>query len=130
MFHAVKALFVFFFLSGGLVAGRFGCRLCSGHQIINFDSDVNEAQATTFFVNSLGKCATGNDYEILKIESKGRVWTFHINVWRYCGNGASNFVERGKHTIGTLTALSDGRALKCTKSVTCSGKCDCPLCGC
>lgn len=131
MLHALKIIFAFLSLYAGLASARYGCRQCKGEQTITFSKAVNKDQAIQFCRNSLGACATGNnEYDILKVAQQGNTWTIGLRIWRYCGNGGSNFVDKGQHTINGITATSDTRDLDCFYSVNCHGTCHCNQCGC
>lgn len=113
-----------------LVVGLKGCRQCHGKQYITFTEPVSQYEATQFLRYSLGQCATGKNYNIVKATKDGNTWTFDLQIWRYCGNGGSNYVDKGGSSFSGLTSVSDKRALICTKSVECGRECLCSLCGC
>lgn len=112
------------------------CRQCSGQILMIFASYLSEAQATQFLKTSLGSCATGNDYVLLKpgsndcMGNRCKDWFFSIVAWRYCGNGPKVVIKKDNHGIGDVLAYQDYMTLVCTKSVRCHGDCNCAQCGC
>lgn len=131
MLHILRVVLAFLSLYAGVTSARYGCRQCKGIQTITFATAINKDQATLFMRSSLGECATGNnEYLILSVAQEGNTWTFGLKIWRYCGNGGSNYVDKGKHSIGGITATADERDLDCFYSVECHGTCHCDQCGC
>lgn len=123
-FIAVFCLALYVRLSLG-----YHCRQCQGTQTITFKTDVNAAQAVKFLQYSLGGCATAYDFDIQNIVKNGRVWTFTVKVWRYCGSGGSNYVERGARCLDDICVTADRHVLTCNKTVACRGECDPIFCG-
>lgn len=118
---------------------RNGCRQCTGDHILNFKDFVNIGQVKTFVYATLGKCATGNNYEVKGWNSwdcqvgditSCRTWMINYQIWRYCGNGGKVFLDNGLRCIGDLCVLDDRLRLLCHKSVDCVGNCNCSECGC
>lgn len=110
------------------LTSAFACRQCHGPQTIIFVNAVTTAQATDFMKKSLGPCATDNDYTITGITQTGLKFVFDLKVWRYCGVGGSNFVNRGAHCIDKICTTADTRGLACTKTVECGMTYDCRSC--
>lgn len=138
-----------------LTLGKNGCRQCIGSQQIGFDYFNTRENALAFFRASLGNCATGSDYEIQSVEpsvclrecasgsggaqlsecteykdTKCRAWLFKVKVWRYCGNGPSVSLKKGKYCIGSKCVTGDTLELQCKNSVDCMAACNCKKCGC
>lgn len=136
MLHLYKAILLFVALFAGQVISANSCRQCWGKQTIEYKNRVTQQDATNFFTASLGDCATGADYRIDAVapsdclQGKCKKWVFTLWIWRYCGNGPSNYVNKGAHCIGSVCAVSDERGLTCHHSVQCKWDCDCLECQC
>lgn len=152
-FNAVILLLISL-LSCSSVA-KNGCRQCTGFKTISFGVYTSQSAAFAYFRASLGNCATGDDYQLIRVETVdcirhcdnaaveghhtfcGRYsdysckhWTFILKAWRYCGNGPSVNFSVDNNCIGSKCALSESLSLVCSRSVECKGTCDCGLCGC
>lgn len=155
MLNAFRTLCILIPFFAGLALCARSCRQCTGSQTISFDNYITGPQAEAFFKASIGNCATGADFEIQSTLSSVcqtscavkqvdpnrticvtqgpqvcKVWTFDVKAWRYCGNGRSVKLNKGRHCIGSLCAASDNLDLNCVRSVHCRGDCDCNKCGC
>lgn len=130
MFQLIKILVVSISLYLSIASGVSTCRQCHGPQIITFVDNVPQVQALEFFRASLGECAINGDYEVLKVTQNFKTWTFDLQIWRYCGTGGSNYVDKGAHCIAGVCAASDKRRLICPHSVECHGTCHKEWCGC
>lgn len=128
LLYAFKAGIVLLILCTNLT-GAIYCRQCHGFQTITFVNKVTTAQATNFMKKSLGSCATGGDYAISSITQDGLKFTFGLQIWRYCGTGGSNWVNKKDHCIDKICSVADSRRLTCTKSVKCGYSSDCYSCG-
>lgn len=123
----------------GLAVSRDGCRQCIGHQKITFGTAATELDATNFFKKSLSGCASNGEMIIKSVTPgdcstyKGfqvcKSWDFYIFIWRYCGNGGSNFVDKGAHCIDGVCSSTDIRTLTCNRSVECRSDCSKYNCG-
>lgn len=152
MFNVAQVVTLLALFSGEAVAKR-GCRQCKGTHHAVFTGYAGESEALAFFRNSLGKCATGGDYEILDIVPKSCVdpcpesirrekncvnrgtdmcmeYILYYTVWRFCGNGPSVFINRGNHCSAGLCSSTDILSLTCNLSVGCNEECDCKKCAC
>lgn len=96
---------------------------------MKFTRSVTDAEAGAFFKNSIGGCATGNEYNALSVSLLGNTWTVELKIWRYCGHDKSNYVNKGAHCFGNVCSSVDYRVLTCTKVVTCDGDCTYLDCG-
>lgn len=128
MVGIIKSVFVMLSIFAGLASAY--CRQCAGKQIITFTTDVSEKQARDFFRTSIAECVTGNDYWTLGVSRNGRTWTTQVKVWRYCGVGKSNYVNKGAHCIGDVCASEDYRVLTCSKTANCADNEECSYSAC
>lgn len=121
MARITSALLSTLFIFAGLVSAR--CIQCEGKQVITFTNAVTAQQANDFVKGSIGGCATNNEYDILYVSQNGQTWTWDLRIWRYCGIGKSNYLNKDAHCIGNVCASSDSRTLTCSKIVYCHSVC-------
>lgn len=140
----------------GQALSKNGCRACEGTQSLTFSAGITQEAATSFLVQSVLGCATGDEYQIDRIDRGGcqtdclreggvppdtqcaaegpqkcHIWLFNIKIWRYCGNGGLLTLRRGSYCDKfSICSLTDTLTLTCHKSVECHTKCDCSKCGC
>lgn len=146
IFTSTKLLVFLVVIFAEVVFGRFGCRQCHGWDTITFPKGVTKAEATTYFENKIKDCATGNQYEVVRVTNQNCEkcatanclldeqvcpwWRFHIKVWRYCGNGYVVRVLRENACAEGVCSTRDYLSMVCDISVNCGGDCDCKHCGC
>lgn len=150
MISVVRIMIALIYIFAGRVTGKNDCRACLGYQRVYFDYYVSEEVASTFWKASTGPCMTGNDFNLLgtqteecmqictqkvgdrcvKMENGCKSWNFNLKIWRYCGNGGSVKLTKGKHCAGGICADQDTLTLTCNPSVDCHGDCNCRQCGC
>lgn len=123
----------------GHVFARNGCRQCTGTHILNFKDYATLVQVEEYLSGTLGKCATGHQYEVNSWTASDcsvtdsqccKNWDILVRVWRYCGNGGSVFLDQSNVCDGNRCTLYDRLVLTCKQSVDCRSKCDCKACGC
>lgn len=137
-------------LYAALGSCRNSCRQCQGVQRLSFDYYTREDVATNFWKASIGNCATGAELDVigkLNTDCRGycvewsddecvkfidicKNWFFTLKIWRYCGNGGSVNMNKGKHCINNICATQDNFSFSCSHSVDCHGDCHCDQCGC
>lgn len=127
MLSILKSGLVFLTLCLGLTSA-FKCRQCTGTQTITFVNSVTLEQATDFMRDSLGYCATGGEYQITNVSQTGLKFVFTLHIWRYCGTGGSNVVNRGGHCYNKMCSILDKRELTCTRTVKCADEGNCTDC--
>lgn len=136
MLKNLNILCVIGWLLAGFTVGRNGCRQCGGKQSIYFTRAAAPLEAYAFFQSSLGRCATGNQYQVDVIVPDDcdsllcKSYVFYLKIWRYCGNGGTVDLKRTDHCIAGLCAATDDLNLSCRNSVDCKGTCNCAQCGC
>lgn len=153
MIGIFKALFILVAVfSSNVLGGHNSCRQCSGKQVMLFNNHITQDQATSFFRNSIGSCATGGQLNIDQVEADAcqfdclkwngsqcalhggpmrcSKWVFWIKVWRYCGNGGAVNITNTQHCSAGVCTTSDTLSMTCNRSVECRGDCNCAQCGC
>lgn len=136
MVNIVKVALILVSVLASAVLARNGCRQCSGEQTFILDQAVNVAQAKDYLSRKLAGCATGGDYFVKSVSSMDcdgalcRIWKFGLDVFRYCGNGSKVSRTRDQKCTASGCYFADYLDLDCTRSVTCSDRCDCTECGC
>lgn len=140
MLQIFRLAFVCLSLIFGTAVARNGCRQCTGSIKLNFKNYVSLYELSTYLDGSLGRCATGKQYDRTLIAEYGcmtanyevicKNWNIGLKVWRYCGNGGKVSLRQDNVCVGNICVSLDQLELKCSKSVDCKETCDCDLCGC
>lgn len=137
MFKFFKLAIVFLSLYAGHAAAKNSCRQCTGTSELGFTSFVTADQVKSYLGATLGKCATGGEYDLIPWNKSScsptnanscKIWLVDHQIWRYCGNGGEVKLYRSNISAAGVTADYDKFDLLCTKSVECHGTCDCAAC--
>lgn len=134
VFFLVLSLFI------DLAVAKNPCRQCNADLVIHFKDHMSYSNVAKYVAGTLGKCATGAQYDMTKTfpsdcqiinnEQACRTWEIYYYVWRYCGNGGIVNLKRTGFCSGDVCAIDDRLYMKCVKSVQCAGTCNCSECGC
>lgn len=131
-----KTISMLILLLLGTALGRYSCRLCTGYKRISFLQLATQEEATSFFEASLGSCASGNEYDMRRVQLRNchyahdevptvcQEWTFTVDIPRYCKDGDLVSSSNGQYCIGSTCATSDTFSLTCQQKVLCPTTCD------
>lgn len=140
MRHLLRVALLSLLLLAGQTLARNGCRRCQGTLTITFKEFVTSDEVREYVAGTIGTCATGKQYDIVRgfqkncvtanFESSCKTFILDVKVWRYCGNGAHVLLKQNNVCVGQICMDSEALSLNCDKSVDCADTCHCNLCAC
>lgn len=140
MLQILRIVLVFLAIFAGSAEAYNGCRKCEGTLNLVFKSYTSLKDVETYVTSTLGQCATGKQYDLVKMteancilvgfEYSCKTWNFAVKAWRFCGNGSKAILKQNNVCIGNICTTQDQLDMHCIQSVACAGRCHCDTCGC